>query len=159
MKHFSPFRLAVAKLWSVSDSHNVRLVWKWFINNFLLANNKFFICNLYFPFICFRFDMIKYNCCWKVNFSKCLEFKCEIFTGLDNSCDFTQWLLLGIFVQKVFATNLNFRYQGVRNLKRLRHFCYSNVESWPLGGYIFSKYYLVPKIGQKFPKAAIVISQ
>jgi hypothetical protein len=30
-----------------------------------------------------------------------------------------QWLLLGIFVQKVFETNLKFRYQRVRNLKKI----------------------------------------
>ena len=122
-KNFSLFRLAMAKLWSVPDYHNVRLVWKWFINNFLLANNKFFICNIYFPFICFRFDMIKYNCCWKVNFSKCLEFKCEIFTGLNNSCHFAQWLLLGTLVQKVFVT---------KNYICLKYFLDKNSHKQPL---------------------------
>ena len=39
-------------------------------------------------------------------------------------CPFTvqftvpRWLLLGILVQKVFETNLTFRYQGVKNLKK-----------------------------------------
>ena len=37
-----------------------------------------------------------------------------IFTGVSLS----QWLLLGILVQKVFETNLNFRYQRVINLKK-----------------------------------------
>jgi hypothetical protein len=31
-----------------------------------------------------------------------------------------QWLLLGIFVQKVFETKLNFRYQFVRNQKKMK---------------------------------------
>ena len=34
-----------------------------------------------------------------------------------------KWLLLGIFVQKVFESNLNFRYQQVKNLKKESHYC------------------------------------
>ena len=35
-----------------------------------------------------------------------------------------KWLLLGIFVQKVFESNLNFMcYQQVKNLKKERHYC------------------------------------
>ena len=53
-------------------------------------------------------------------------------TAAVESLDFTnrfndsphnsQWLFLGIFAQKVFCKNLNFRYQRVRIAKKYRHF-------------------------------------
>ena len=38
-----------------------------------------------------------------------------------NKCPEPQWLLFGIFVRKVFDTNLNFRYQWEKNLKKYSH--------------------------------------
>ena len=32
----------------------------------------------------------------------------------------SQWLLLDIFVQKVFEVNVNIRYQGVKHLKKIK---------------------------------------
>ena len=66
-------------------------------------------------------------------------------TQYANKYHFTQWLLLGIFVRKVFDTNLNFRYyQRVKKSKKNKDtFCYVNFKSWPLGGYIFSDFLLI----------------
>jgi len=52
-------------------------------------------------------------------------------------------------IQKVFETNINFRYQGVKNLKKYRHFCYMNFKSsFDNSALIFFliSYSLVPKI-------------
>ena len=44
------------------------------------------------------------------------DLPCEIFEILCE-LDVTHWLVLRIFVQKVFETNLNFAYQEVGTLK------------------------------------------
>ena len=41
-------------------------------------------------------------------------------TQYANKYHFAQWLFLGIFVRKVFDTNLNFRYQRVKKSKNIR---------------------------------------
>ena len=75
------------------------------------------------------------------------------------------WLLLGIFVQKIFETNLNFRYLPVKNQKIWRQSRYANLKSWSNCLYFFwyftvlyLKLRFVLKIlfGQIFPKSAIV---
>ena len=42
----------------------------------------------------------------------------SLFACFSTPSTITQWLLLRIFVQKVFETNLNFRYQHVKNPKK-----------------------------------------
>ena len=44
---------------------------------------------------------------------------CMWLGGLLRLYTIPQWLLFRIFVQKVFETNLNFRYKGVKNQKKI----------------------------------------
>ena len=53
------------------------------------------------------------------------------------------WMLFEIIVQKVFDTNLNFRYQQVRNHQNKRHFCPFNFKSCLLGAFSFYDFLLV----------------
>ena len=57
-----------------------------------------------------------------------------------NDSTAPQCLLLGIFDPKVFETNLNFRYQRVKNLKKYGHFCYANFKSYMCGCFIFFRF-------------------
>ena len=44
----------------------------------------------------------------------------QSITQYANEYHFAQWLLLGIFVRKVFDTNLNFRQQKIKKSKKIR---------------------------------------
>ena len=59
----------------------------------------------------------------------------------------SQWLLLGIFVQKVFKTNFNFKYQRVQNIKNNSTFIIS-ISKFYTGCFSFFQisYSLVSKI-------------
>ena len=47
-------------------------------------------------------------------FNSCLESKEHSEKDVQSYAAYAQWLLLGIFAQKGFKTNLNFRYQLVK---------------------------------------------
>ena len=44
----------------------------------------------------------------------------EVTKARTSAWLFSQWLLFGIFVQKVFERNLNFRYQPVRKSEKIK---------------------------------------
>ena len=81
-------------------------------------------------------------------------------TQYANKYHFAQWLLLGIFVRKVFDTNLNFRYQRVKKYKNIRALLLCQLQkltTWWLYFFRFlTHWYLKLRFGHKFPKAAIV---
>ena len=52
-----------------------------------------------------------------MNFIPLCYWRKRVKQGFACASQSTQWLLLGIFVQEVFETNLNFKYQWVKNLK------------------------------------------
>ena len=61
-----------------------------------------------------------------------------------------------MFVQKVFKTNFNFRYQRENFLKKRRHLHYVNFKTWYENGADFFpiSYWLVPKIETKISESS-----
>ena len=81
---------------------------------------SFFLLNTHSGEIAWAWAWQVLEFCQKMHFRR--KF-CKITTWIwkISSANISQWLFWGIFVHKLLNTNLNFRYQWVRNLKKYSH--------------------------------------
>ena len=82
-------------------------------------------------------------------------------TQYANKYHFAQWLLLGIFVRKVFDTNLNFRYQRVKKSKKIRALLLCQLQklnTWWLYFFRFlTHWYLKLRLDKNFQKQPLCL--
>ena len=87
--------------------------------HFWIAQNVHLKVNMKIFFKNMPQKAILHRLCFSIQVNKLqkIPFVLRLF-NLRNCFPFAQWLLLGIFVQKVFETNLNLRYHWVKYQKK-----------------------------------------